>query len=331
MSLILEDFYSGKVVLPYLEERKENPFLLENVFPYRVVEQLEYEHIIDEFNYPTMAKFSAFGDEGVFIGRDGVKKFIEELRPIKLVRRLDGKLLINAKMMGSETPIIKRLFDDVGATYDGVRVRTEKMRADVATTGKLIVDENGQKFTVDYLMPDANKAEILDAAQKWSATATSDPIGDMVSWLRDLNFTPVGGMISKKCAAYIMDSVNVRKAIFGADLAAQVPTWAEVQNLLARKGLPILVINDSKYRDLDGTEKFFWKEDVMTWFGSGIGSTLMGPTEEGVLGKDIVRTQNGIYVQVYNQLKPPAMFTTASATSIIALPGVREMFIADVY
>jgi len=326
MAVTLADFLEGKATIAYLKQRPTRQFTLEGILPFKPIENLEYEHIVGDFADPVAADFVAFGADGKYVGRDGIKKFIEELKPIRIHRRLDGKLLIAAKKYKTDEPIVAELFNDVGYVYDSVRVKIEKMRADVLTTGQLAATGNVE-FTVDYGVPADNQKT---PATLWSDTTNSNPIQDMIDWYNALDFVPEGGIISKEILNYLVQNVNVRKAIHGDDGSGQFVTLEMINNLLIQLGLPKLAVDKDYYRASDGSKAYFWPSNKMVWVGSNIGYALMGPTEEGVLGKGVVRTENGIYVQVVEEERPPRVITTGSATSLIALPGVNEIFIATV-
>ena len=328
MALALNDFFEGKVTIPYLKKRQNKDFMLEGILPYRSVDALEYEHIVGNYSTPLSATFAVYGADGKYYGRDGIKKFIEELRPIKAHRRLDGKLLIQWKKYGAKEPLFAQLFDDIGFVYDAVRVRAEKMRAEILTTGQLSVNENGVQFTVDYGVPTANK---VTPTTLWSDTTNSNPIQDMIDWKNAIDFEPEGGIISKEIFDYLSKNVNVRKAIFGDNGGSRFVTLKTLNEFLSGLGLPKLAINKEKYRDASGNSQYFWTATKFVWVGSNIGETLMGPTEEGVLNKNVSKTDEGIYIQTYENERPPAIITTGSATSLVALPGAEEIFIATVY
>ena len=328
MALTLNDFFEGKVTLQYLAKRPKKTFMLESILPYKSIDALEYDHVVGKYNAPTTATFAVYGADGRYYGRDGIKKFLEELRPIKAHRTLAGKLLIQYKKYGAADPLFAQLFDDIGFVYDAVRVRAERMRAEVLTSGQLNVNENGVVFTVDYGIPSEHK---VVPTVLWNDTTNSNPIQDMIDWKNSIDFEPEGGIISKEIFDYLSKNVNVRKAIYGDQGASRFVTLEVLNDLLKGLGLPPLAIDKEYYRDETGAKKYFWPSNKFVWVGSNIGQTLMGPTEEGVLGKSVKRTKEGIYIQVHEEERPPAIITTGSATSLVALPGAEEIFIATVF
>lgn len=328
MSIALKDFFDGKALIPYLAQRPTDAYIGESVFPYFPTDELSYEHIVGTYKRPIMASFVAFGDEGVIRGRDGVSKFIEKLRPIKQFMTLDGELFIRYRTAQNVDPLVRALFDDVGMVYDGVRARLEAMRIQILTTGKLKVDENKIKFTVDYGVPAANKKT---PTTLWSDTTNADPIANMIDWKMALDFVPVGGIVSQTTAKYLLTNKNVKTMINGSDKALTPISMSTLNSFLVQNDLPPLVVNIDKYRDDTLSERKFWPENIMTWVGSDIGNTLMGPTEESVLGKGIVRAENGIYVQVHEQEKPPAIVSTGTTTSLVAFPGASNVLIVTTH
>lgn len=328
MAIALVDFFDGKAILPYLRQRKENAWVGESIFPYQPVNELTYEHIVGKYYKPIMASFVAFGDEGVWRGRDGISKFFEKLRPVKQAIKLDGELFIKYRTAPNPDPLVKALFDDVGMVYDGARARLEAMRVQVITTGKLKVDENNIKFTVDYGVPAEHK---VAPSTKWSDTTNADPINDMHKWLLDLDFTPTGAIISQTIARYLLTNAKVKLMMNGSDKATMPISMSALNRFLVQNDLPVMIIDNDKFRDDKKVERKFWPENVMVWVGSDLGSTLTGPTEESVLGKGIVKSDSGIYVQVYEEMKPPAIISTSSTTSIVAFQGVEDVLIVTTH
>lgn len=323
MPKALIDVFDIKEVIPYLRERDAPEFLTESILPPLVTESLEYEHLIGQFEKPIIGSFSAFGANNVFIGRDAVKKFTEELQPIRLAIKLDGKLFVKYRNAENMDPLVQALFDDVGNTFDGVRARAEAMRVAVLTTGQLVVNENGVKFTVDYGVPAEQR---FIPTTLWNDPA-ADPIQDMLAWREELSFQPDGAIVSRRILQAVLRNANVRTAIFGEGFATRSVAPRQLNAYLAELELPIFVVDDDKYRDLQKVERKFWPDNRMVWVGRNIGRTVMGPTEESTLGIGIVRAENGIYVQAYEQPQPAAIITTSSATAMVALPGAHELAI----
>jgi len=324
MAKALIDFFDYREVLPYLRDRVGPEYLTEAILPPLPINSLRYEHLIGEFYEPIIGSFSAFGANNVFVGRDGVKKFLEELRPIRLAQKLDGKLFVEYRNSPTLDPLVQALFNDIGNMYDGVRARAEKMRVQVLTTGELVVDENDVKFTVDYDIPATNR---LVPATLWSDTTNSDPVADMLNWRQNLAFEPDGAIVSRQIANNVLANENVRTQIYGLTFANRPLSMRDLNGFLSSVELPVFIINDDRFRDLNKTQRRFWPNDKLVWVGRNIGRTVLGPTEESTLGLGIVRADNGIYVQVYEQEQPPAIITTASATALVALPGAHELVI----
>ncbi len=57
-----------------------------------------------------------------------------------------------------EADMIRRIFNDVDNLVASVRTRVEAMRMEALSTGKILINENGVKASIDYGMPAAHKA-----------------------------------------------------------------------------------------------------------------------------------------------------------------------------
>lgn len=332
----LEDFLKGRVTQYYIEKLTSSnaltPYMLEDLFPYNKVDNLEFETIFSKENYPVSATFTGFDGSGKFIGRDSLKKFVDVLRPIKITRPLNGELLVLWKNTKADQLLVNPLFDDIKAVYDGVRIRTERMRAEVIQTGKIETNENGIQFSVDYEVPESHKVVHDGSVNRYWSDPESNPLDDMNKWLNDLSFTPEYAIISPALKRYLLTNINVKMAIYGNDRKNQILSWNEFQNYLTIKGLPPMFVYNYKYRDVDsGSEVKIWSDKKFIWGAGTLGFTHMGPTVEEVLGENVVRVDNGTCITVYKEVaaKSAGIYTTASATSLATLNAKDKLFIAD--
>ncbi len=332
----IEDFLKGRVTSYYIEKLQSSnaltPYMLEDIFPYNKTENLEFETIFSSEHYPVSATFTGFDGGGKLMGRDGLSKFVEELRPIKITRALGGKLLTLWAQTKADQLLINPLFDDIKAVYDGVRIRTERMRAEVMQTGKLEINENGVKFAVDYEVPESHKVIHDGSVNKYWSNVESNPLDDMNKWLNYLSFTPEYAIISPALKRYILTNSNVKQAIYGTDKKEQILSWNEFQNYLTIKGLPPMFVYNYKYRDVDSnSEVTIWQDKKFVWATGNLGYTHMGPTIEEILAENVVRVENGTCIVVYKDstLKSSGIYTTASATALTTLNAKNNLFIAD--
>lgn len=116
-----------------------------------------------------------------------------------------------------EADMIRRIFNDVDNLVASVRTRVEAMRMEALSTGKIQINENGVKASIDYGMPSAHKA-----SKTWTS-GTPTILEDMDSWVDkivgDTGFTPTRALTSKKVLNAILRDERIRSAIYGVNSA----------------------------------------------------------------------------------------------------------------
>lgn len=76
---------------------------------------------------------------------------------------------------------------------DRLETRLEWLRWQPMVAGQLDVNENGVKYTVDYALPEGHMPE-LEGNALWSATATADPLANIMTWLKLFRGTGARGV-----------------------------------------------------------------------------------------------------------------------------------------
>ena len=140
-------------------------YLGDRLFPDQKTENLKAESIrlANGATLPVIATVHAF-DTAAEVGfRPTFDKMeVEKLlikRKINQTERV--RLLTESGVYGDEA-IVRYVFDDMRLMADAVKVRTEVAKMDVLATGKMNINENRLKMTVDYKVPSENLAFDLD-------------------------------------------------------------------------------------------------------------------------------------------------------------------------
>ena len=109
---------------------------------------------------------------------------------------------------------------------DSVRVRVEAMRMELLSTGKIAINENKIKVTIDYKVPNRNKK-----AFTWQAPESDTPLDDLASLAdaveNESGSRPTRALTSRKVVKTICNCASVRKAIYGVN-AAKVTILSEL-------------------------------------------------------------------------------------------------------
>lgn len=335
----VEELLTPRELIDYTKERVQEPYMGEYLFPEDKREALEIDMVKGASNLPVSAKVHAFDTEAEIGSREGAEVFTQDLALIKKKIKIPEKTIIaleSPRNDKEEEDMIKRIFQDVDNLVASVRTRVECMRMEALSTGKILINENGVKASIDYGMPADHKA-----AKTWlSGTPTiledMDAMVDKV--VNDTGFTPTRALTSKKVLNAILRDERIRAAVYGVN-SAKLLTVAELNAFLAQQKLPQIAIYDKKYRVQDAkgkyTAKRFLPEDVFVMMPDG----KMGDTFYGVTAEELELRRNPavdiseagkIIVCQYNTIDPVAKWIKAVATALPSFPYADQVFAATI-
>lgn len=333
----LQEVLSYKELIDYTKTRTPQAKILEELFPSRKTEALEIRMIRGANNLPVSASIHAFDTEAEIDQRESAGYDVAELALIKRKRKLSEKEIIHLEQPrndAEEREAINKIYNDVDALQDSVLTRIEAMRGEALSTGKLIINENGYKASIDYGVPNDHKKKFA-----W-LTGTPDMLGDMDASIDkivdDTGFTPTRVLTSKKILNAMLKDEKIRKAIFGVN-SDKLLSRQELNTFLQSLGLPQIAVYDAKYRVLTakGTyiTKRYFPENAFVFLPDGnLGETLFGLTaEELELRKrpDVDITEIGnVIMEQYSTEDPVAKWIKAVATALVTFPYADQVFMA---
>ena len=152
----VEELLIPRELIDYTKERTQEAYMGEVLFPERKTEALEIDIIKGASNLPVSAKVHAFDTEAEIGSREGVEGFMQDMALIKRKIKIPEKTLIaleSPRNDNEEADMIRRIFNDVDNLVASVRTRVEAMRMEALSTGKIQINENGVKASIDYGMP----------------------------------------------------------------------------------------------------------------------------------------------------------------------------------
>lgn len=281
----LEELLSYKELIDYTKTRTPQAKILEELFPSRKTEALEIKMIRGANNLPVSASIHAFDAEAEIDQRESVGYDVAELALIKRKRKLSEKEIIRLEQPRNdveEREAIQKIYNDADALQDSVHTRIESMRGEALSTGKLIINENGYKASIDYGVPTDHKKSFA-----WSS-GTPKILEDMDASVNkivdDTGFTPTRILTSKKILNILLKDATIRKAIFGVN-SDKLLSRQELNTFLQSLELPKIAVYDAKFRVLTpkGTyiAKRYFPEDAFVFMPDGnLGETLYGLTAE---------------------------------------------------
>ena len=335
MGSILE-LFTQKEVLNYLKDRKYPAMMGEELYPEVKKQSLEFDMLTNSSKTPVIASVHGFDTESEIGQREAQKKAIE-LALIKRKMQLKEKEIIALESPRNEAEkqyLMQDVYNDIDTLVESIRARVELMRMELTATGKITLNENGLKATIDFGVPKENKATGIN----WDST-DSNPIIDLLKWKDKLDSAPGRILTSTTILAKILANKNVVNALFGKD-SMRIATLGELNNYLEQLQLPKIYTYDQKYRKLEANGKYtknrYFPENALVMMPSEpLGETLYGPTAEEIrLQRDPsidIRQVGNILAMVYEESKDPVgTWEKAVATALPALNCADELFQATI-
>lgn len=335
MGSILE-LFTQKEILNYLKDRKYPAMMGEELYPEVKKQSLEFDMLTNSSKTPVIASVHGFDTESEIGQREAQKKAIE-LALIKRKMQLKEKEIIAIESPRNEAEkqyLMQDVYNDIDTLVKSIRARVELMRMELTATGKITLNENGLKATIDFGVPKENKATGIN----WDS-ADSNPIIDLLKWKDKLDSAPGRILTSTTILAKILANKNVVNALFGKD-SMRIATVGELNNYLEQLQLPKIYTYDQKYRKLEANGKYtknrYFPENALVMMPSEpLGETLYGPTAEEIrLQRDPsidIRQVGNILAMVYEESKDPVgTWEKAVATALPALNCADELFQATI-
>ena len=336
----LVEVFNTLELINYFKERVVAPMLGEALFPEKKIQDIEFDMILGSGGLPVSASVHAFDTKTQLASRTAIEKGIQSLALIKRQIKITEKELIKIQNPRNDAElafVLAQLYKDAENMEESIRVRAEAMRMEVISSGKVAIDENGVAVTIDYLVPAGNKLPF-----NWSAPTTATPLIDLETIATavetECGSRPARAMTSRKIVKAICACTTIKKAIFGTN-SDKLVTLALLNELLSQSELPILLVNEGKYK-IETATGFstvrYFPENIISMFGSStLGETIYGLTAEEVKligdgNMDTASMVGNVFVGTYTSIDLVAEFTKSAATVIPSFPHADELGIATI-
>lgn len=336
----VEELLTPRELIDYTMVRKPEPHMGEVFFPERKTEALEIDIIKGANNIPVSAKVHSFDTEAEIGSREGVEHSMQDLALIKRKIRISEREIIaleSPRNSREEDEKVRNIFNDVDNQVAAVRTRVECMRMEAITTGKIEINENGVKATINYGMPTNHKKTFA-----WLSNPNSDVLSEMTEMRKivkkDGGFNPARVLTSDTILSRILMDPKIREAIYGVN-SAKMLTAAMLNEFLKEQKLPVIATYDEMYRLQDAKGKYiptrFFPEDGFVMMPEWkLGDTFYGITaEELELRRDpsIDMDEIGnIIVCQYATTDPVGKWIKAVATALPSFPYADQVFSATI-
>ncbi|NMF04568.1 major capsid protein [Clostridium beijerinckii] len=337
----LEEVFNTEELINYFKERQVTPMLGESLFPERKIQDIEFDMILGTGGLPVSAEVHAFDTKTQIASREAIEKGVASLALIKRQIKLTEKEIIKVQSPRSNAElnfVLSQLYNDAEKMTDSVKVRVESMRMELLSSGKIAINENNIKVTIDYKVPSDNQKTFT-----WKTPSTDTPLDDLTTLADTVETTsgyrPTRALTSRKIVKTICNCDSVRKAIYGVN-SDKIVTLAALNELLVQLDLPQFLVYEGKYKK-EGAKGFttnrYFPENKIAMFGDDtLGETIYGLTAEEVKligdGKmeEASMLDNKIFVGTYTSIDPVGEFTKAVATALPTLPHGEELGIGTI-
>lgn len=273
---------------------------------------------------PVMALVHGFDTEARIGDRPEYEEIKAELLLIKEKLNQGEELRKRIKDLGMsavEANVLKAIYDDINHLISKVLVSLEKRACELLSTGKVVINENNAKVTVNYGFKEAtNRVDFTG----WSDTQ-HDIVADLIALRKASKNKIVRQIMSSTVMGYILGNTKLNAIAEKAGVYV-TEDWAKnyIQNIV---GIEIIV-DDRTYKlsHKDTTEyRFFPENTVVSLTTKGeVGKTFMTstPIEDG-------GTDDGKYgfvaISQWKTEDPVTSWTKAEGVGLPVIAGINQM------
>lgn len=313
-------------------------YLGDRLFPDRKTENLkaEYLRLANGATLPVMASVHAFDTEAEIGSRPTFDKMeVEKLLIKRKINQGERMRLLKETGVNSDDAIVRYVFDDMRMMADAVKVRTEVAKMEVLSSGKMEVDENRLKMSVDYGVPAKNLAFELDLSAEADAIGQIQEIADYAA---DMGYTLTEMVTSNKVVRKLATNKGIQTMIYGSIGQGTYVPNDRLQGLFSQLfGIGTITTDDLRYKTqkADGSELThrFYPADKISFLGipqMGIGLWGVSP-EEAEYGQYGAKSADQyVTITQWATQDPTTVWTKATGLFIPVLPDPNALFVAVV-
>ena len=337
----IDEILIDRELVRYASHYQADPMALATLFPEEKKATLDLKLFKGAYNAPVSASIHAFDSETELADFDTNTSDIAQMLLVKRKYHIGEELLIRLNHTNSDSvkeEIKREIYGNIeNNLLQSIAVRFERMRAELIQTGKVSVNENGVKMTIDYGMPKSNLV-----TSDWSDADTAKPLDDIEKWC-DLvedgsGVRPTRALTRRSKMRQLLSNLQVRKAVLGTESDRRLSINA-FNAFAQEEGLPTIGVYEGYYRQQLPSgkkviKKYIEDKSFILLPDYAIGNTFYGPTAEEVeLSKDPaiqVSTNNFVTLTTYREPDSPSKFVKASATGLPTAPYINEVLTATI-
>lgn len=334
---------SANMVAYWLEKNLNTYSVGEQLFPTQREIGARIDWVKGANNQPVALRLSAYDAKSIRRDREGIvvseakMPFFKESMVIDEELRSQLNTLLQTSNEQLINTIVARIFNDqiklITAAYEAL----ERMRMQVLTTGTVTLASNGQSYTYDYGVPEANKITV-DVA--WSA-ANSTPIKDIndaKKLARAKGFKLTRAMCNSNVLEALANNTSIKNRLYVLAGGNVEITGEEARKFVERETGISIYVNDEGYIDeTTGAFTTYFADDAFVLFPDGeLGKTHLGVTPEesdlmnGATKAEVSVIDNGIAVTTFAIEDPVNVETKVSMVALPSLEMADALYIMDV-
>lgn len=327
------------------DEINQNRFTLSQFLPNIDNDDISWRAFLGERSDEDVASVTTWDVEAPIGKRQGVRRILGELPPIKKKIRLgeEERLRLRALERGNNQQIIDQIYDDAAKMARAVAARVEQLRGEALVKGKLEIRDisaDGIGVNVDVNFGRAAGHTNVAPAIPWSTTATATPVLDENTWIEtyedENDIRPAFALTSPKVVRNLALNAQYRSLAAVNGVTPAILGLSQINGIRAVYDLPPIVTYDVKVK-VNGVATRVIAEDAFIYLPPAdepLGRTLFGPTPEAL---ELVEARQidgeqliGLTAVVEKTTDPVATWTKATAVALPVLVNPNLTFHADV-
>jgi predicted Zn-dependent protease len=332
-------------IATFIKELLPEVTIGEALFPRKKQLGMELKYIKGAKKKPVVLKQSTF-DVAVKIRAlkaqvDEVSKQMPFFKESVLINESDRQQLLLATQANNRTIldlIITKIFDNYKDLVDGGDMQMERMRMQLLSDAGVIsiVSAEGD-IVFDFGVP-SNHKEALAGTAKWSDTEVSNPIVDIIRWVRLMKnegYKVDRAILDETTFGWIVSNKNIIKSAFPLN-PNYLASDEEIRQFIKDKTGVTFAIVSGTYKLEDDSEQAYFPSGKFTLIPTGtLGATYYGTTPEEAdkmfsQGTNVEVVRTGIAIMSMKKDDPVTVQTKVSQLGMPSFERADECFFATV-
>ena len=325
--------------------RERTPFLGEALFANTKQLSTELSYLKGGVQKPKLLNLSAYDAKAIPVDREGFEKLSTEIpfyKNFKSVQEKERRDINNALASGNQAVaniLLENVYNDAFNLINMAHSTLEYMRMKALTEGAINFSNNGVSVSFDYGLASEQKKTLTSTA-KWDASATADPIADIVAWQEEIasktGVTPNALLMNTATFAKVKKADAIKNAIYVLGNGTVVPSTARVKQYILDETGCTLYIYDKGVNINNSFVKFVEDGKVVLFDANNVGKMNFSVTPEEsdlMTGTDAVVSvvDGGITITTTKETDPVNVKTKVSMAAMPSLEGADYIVQAKVY